>query len=227
MEPSVDTLGRWMAHYVAELMVRAGAARADEQPGAQKLCFEAILQLWSHRAQLPSGKQPFEELDPVMRAIESLDPENERPRYFRPVTDAEAPDEEHTARKLIEFAEAIDSTARILIGACLAEAAEAALDKSKPWVELAHAAEADLGVHSIVVHYASEVADIGRTGDLSDPEREKLRKRVSRLEAFTEAATLVLKELRGRLDAVRSEGDPTPESSSQSTDLAGEANVDG
>lgn len=36
-----------------------------------------------HRAAFPNGKRPFEDLEPVMRAIESLDPEDDTPRYFR------------------------------------------------------------------------------------------------------------------------------------------------
>ena len=74
LESSVDTLGRWMAHYVAELMDRADNAAPEERAALRKSCSDAILELWSHRAELPDGKRPFEDLEPIMRAIESLDP---------------------------------------------------------------------------------------------------------------------------------------------------------
>ena len=76
-------LGRWMAHYVADLIAKAENATGEEGSLNQKKCFDAILALWMHRAAFPSGKRPFEEMEPVVRAIESLDPEDSTPRYFR------------------------------------------------------------------------------------------------------------------------------------------------
>jgi hypothetical protein len=201
LEPSVDTLGRWMAHYIAELMVGASSASSENRLAAQERCFEAILALWKHRTQLPNGRRPFEDLEPIMRAIESLDPDSPVPRYFRPVSEAGTEDEEGTAaRDLIEFAVDLDATARSLIGYALAEAADAVMDEAKDWVRLAQAAGFDPGVHSIVVRYISEVADVG--ADASDRERERFQRRIDQLEAFSEAATLALKDLRERLDAL-------------------------
>src|SRR6266436_3211912 len=67
LEPSVDTLGRWMAHHIADLMLEAKSATGKEKELAEKNCFEAILALWKHRAELPNGKRPFEDLEPVIR----------------------------------------------------------------------------------------------------------------------------------------------------------------
>jgi hypothetical protein len=83
LEPSVDTLGRWMAHYIADLITKAERATGDERRSVEEECFRAILALWQHRAELPNGKRPFEHLEPIVRAIESLDPDDDTPRYFR------------------------------------------------------------------------------------------------------------------------------------------------
>ena len=72
-----------MAHYVAELIAKAEAATGEEKRFAEKNCFDAIMALWKHRAELPNGKRPFEELEPVVCAIESVDPDDDTPRYFR------------------------------------------------------------------------------------------------------------------------------------------------
>jgi hypothetical protein len=57
LEPSVDTLGRWMVHYIADLIVKAENATCEEKSLAEKNCFEAIMVLWKHRAELPNGKR--------------------------------------------------------------------------------------------------------------------------------------------------------------------------
>jgi hypothetical protein len=80
---SVDTLGRWMAHYIAELIVKVEAARSEERDKLSSCCAAAILDLWRHRSVLPNGKRPFEEIEPILRAIQSLDPEDDIPRYWR------------------------------------------------------------------------------------------------------------------------------------------------
>src|ERR1700719_935454 len=71
LEPSVDTLGRWMAHYIAELVDQVKTATGDERAVAEQRCFDAILSLWKHRSELPNGKRPFADLEPVMRAMQS------------------------------------------------------------------------------------------------------------------------------------------------------------
>ena len=132
LESSTDTLGRWMAHYVAELMDHAESAPSEELAASKKRCSDAILELWSHRAELPNGKRPFEELEPIMRAIESLDPENEALRYLPFEMDAaDEAEEDSQTQALMRVARNIDSSARILIGQTLVDAACRALDQSR------------------------------------------------------------------------------------------------
>ena len=78
-EPPPDTLSRWMAHYIAELMDAATNAPSAKRAAFRRECFETVLELWSHQADLPAGRRPFEDLEPIGRALESLDPSNETP----------------------------------------------------------------------------------------------------------------------------------------------------
>ena len=55
LEPGVDTLARWMAHYIAEKITLAKNAHGDEKIKAEQQCFDAILKLWQHRSRLPNG----------------------------------------------------------------------------------------------------------------------------------------------------------------------------
>ena len=73
MEPGVDTLGRWMAHYIAELMKLAEeTSDLEERKRAQDKCCETILRLWEHRSSLPHDARPLGRLENVLSAIETI-----------------------------------------------------------------------------------------------------------------------------------------------------------
>jgi hypothetical protein len=202
LEPSVDTLGRWMAHYVADLIAKAESATGEEKRLAEKKCFDAILALWKHRAELPNGKRPFEDLEPVVRAIESLDPDDDTPRYFRPARPPKGEGEKKAeAETWLDMVSGLDYSAKILIGYCLAEAAHAAADKSKEWVKLAEAAGAEDGVPEIVIRFVSGNANVGKEPDPNAEVRRQLQNRIGRLEGFTKLAEAVLRDLKTRLEA--------------------------
>src|SRR5436190_24365351 len=59
LDEPADTLSRWMAHYVAELMQAAEATDAEQRQEIKDRCYTAILELWQHRSELPGGKRPF------------------------------------------------------------------------------------------------------------------------------------------------------------------------
>jgi hypothetical protein len=56
---STDTLGRWMAHRIAELITAATTADSpEESEAAQSACMDTILALWRHRSAWPQGWPP-------------------------------------------------------------------------------------------------------------------------------------------------------------------------
>jgi hypothetical protein len=57
-EESVDTLGRWMAYRVAELITRAEEADGDAAEAFKNQASKAILELWDHRTAWPRGWPP-------------------------------------------------------------------------------------------------------------------------------------------------------------------------
>lgn len=73
LDQSVDTLSRWMAHYIAELIHSAETADTEDRSEKLSRCASAILDLWEHRSELPNGKRPFEDVEPILRALQSLD----------------------------------------------------------------------------------------------------------------------------------------------------------
>jgi hypothetical protein len=200
LDDSNDTLGRWMAHHLAELITRAENETGSAKVAAQKECFDAILALWRHRSELPRGKRPFEQLEPVIRAVESLDPEDDTPRYFRTPRPpkgeaAETSDQE----KWLRIAEGLDYSAKVLIGFCLAEAARDALDESKEWVRLAKEI-GDGGVPEIIIRLVSSSVDLDKAPDPNAAQRKFLAGRMKRLRGFIGIAESFVETLAKRLE---------------------------
>lgn len=197
LDQSVDTLGRWMAHYIAELIQDAEKASAEEEPAKMEACCDAILNLWKHRHMLPDGKRPFEELEPILRSLESLDPEDDIPRYFRSVRavvdDAEKSDE---TKSWLELIDGLDYSAKTLIRYCLTQAAQNALNKSLEWVALAEAAGADEGAEFPLIHVIIEEDSVLKASGPDEKERKHIEDRIERLESFAKMAVAVASELR-------------------------------
>ena len=204
-ERPVDTLSRWMAHYVAELIDAASNAAPEERAAAERKCFETILELWGHRAELPDGRRPFEKLEPIVRALESLDPDNEMPRFFPSIRRSiDKAEESSQTLSLFEFVNDIDSTARILIGYTLADAARSALDESKEWVAAAEDAGTGPGFVRVLTSFVAGGRDGDEGSDGNELERKRLSDQLECLEAFTNAAASVADDVKARLDALPS-----------------------
>jgi len=201
LEPT-DTLGRWMAQYVAELMEAVSTVPLPERSAAQDRCFKAILELWSYRAELPDGKRPLAEMEPVVRAIESLDPDAERPRYYG------EPNIKGKSAQLLEFAKNLDASARSLIRFLLSEAAAIGVGKSSDWLVAAEAAGMDSGVHEIVMHFLIDL-QVETYPDLDRRQRKVLTDRIERLEAFANATRLISAHMRSRLGVPKTGGEET------------------
>jgi hypothetical protein len=197
IDQSVDTLGRWMAHYIAELIEDAEKASAVERPAKMRACCDAILNLWKYRHTLPDRKRPFEELEPLLRTLKSLDPEDNTPRYFRSVRaaadDAEENDETKSWLKLIDD---LDYSARVLIRYCLTQAAQGALSKFMEWVSLAEAAGADEGAELPLIHVILEENSVLKASDPGEEVRKRIKDRINRLEEFAKMAKEVISKLR-------------------------------
>jgi hypothetical protein len=203
LDDSTDTLGRWMAHHIADLMIRAERATGEDKKPLEKECFELILALWKHLAELPNGKRPFEELEPVVRAIESLDPEDDTPRYYRLARPPKGQVEEQSdAERWLDFVAGLDYTAKLLIACCLRSAADSAVDKSKEWVRLAEAAGIKDGVPQLVIRFVTTKEDLGKEPDPTSDVRRALEDRLKRLDGFAKMAEALRSDLQAQLDGL-------------------------
>lgn len=203
---SVDMLGRWMAHYLAELIQESEVATGDDRLAKQVQLRDSILALWAHRFELPSGTRPFGEFEPILRALASLDPESETSRYFSSFSalGSENSESEET-REWIELARGLDYASKILIDHCLISAAGSALDKSQKWVKLVNKAGIDDSFEFPVIRFISNQRDLMEETDLNAHQRSILSDRHKKLEGFLSLASILTDDIKARLTALQSD----------------------
>lgn len=83
LENSVDTLGRWMAHYISEKIEEAQKADGTTKSEAESVCATAILNLWNHRWKIQERQQPFMNFKKILEVLHKIDPESDSPFYLR------------------------------------------------------------------------------------------------------------------------------------------------
>lgn len=66
-----DTLSKWMAHYLCDLIMEAKNCDALLRHEKEKDCFETILKLWSHREDIP-WRKPFQSFEQIIAFFEHL-----------------------------------------------------------------------------------------------------------------------------------------------------------
>lgn len=201
---SVDTLGRWMAHYLADLIQEAEITTGDDQLTTQARLRDSILALWAHRFELPTGIRPFGEFEPILRALASLDPESETPRYFSPscAPSSESIESEET-RQWIDLARSLDYASKTLIDHCLISAAGSALDKSQDWIKLANEAGIEASFEFGVIRFISNQRDLMKEADLNEHQRSILLDRHKKLEGFISLASILTDDIKARLKALQ------------------------
>ncbi|MGE8438660.1 MAG: AVAST type 3 anti-phage protein Avs3b [Pseudomonas palmensis] len=197
---SVDTLGRWMAHHIAELIQEAESANDDARPVKMASVREAVLALWSHRHALPNGRSPFVGMEPIFNALESLNPDTPHFRYFSTSSAPDTSDEEsEEVQKYVEMAKAVDRASKVIISFCIAEAAQRALDSSKEWVQLASKAEADEGFDITLIRIIADRSDLMNAPNPATKRRRILNDRKQKLEALLIGASEVLESIDAKL----------------------------
>jgi hypothetical protein len=190
-----DTLTRWMAHDIATKIHMAESNPSDTL--AQAACADAILKLWEYRAVYPSGKRPYEGLEPLRRTLEGLDPSNQTPFYFRPNSDLQG-----DGAAWLKLALDFDATARILITYVIGIAAKLCGKAASDWSDLAEAAGLDGPDVNLARIIFTSPSKPGPTAE--ELERERLQGLLRSLAAFQRAAKAVAKELKAELSHVGS-----------------------
>lgn len=70
-----DTLGKWMSHHVAELIVKAESAETIEEREKAAKAATTILKIWEHRKVLPYLAYPLTTHEELLRMVQKLAPD--------------------------------------------------------------------------------------------------------------------------------------------------------
>ncbi|QIK64892.1 hypothetical protein G7068_13885 [Leucobacter viscericola] len=133
-----DTLGRWIAHYLAERMTSLEQKTGSARDTAEAEIADLILRLWSLRRQLPGDRLPLAEVDEVEAAIERLTPGRRPWAYFGAfATDTEPSPEETETRTTLKAAQLVDRLAGDLVHGLIGRAAALAVEDGAAWTKQA------------------------------------------------------------------------------------------
>lgn len=211
LEPGVDTLSRWMAHYVAEQIAIAENATGDEKSEAEQRCFDTVLKLWECRASLPNGRYPFKGFEAIFKALNKIDPDNSQSYYFddshfQATANNDGISELQTdeVQSWINIALCIDRAARVLIDFSFKQAAcNAADEKTVAWLKTATGISDDNeNDFSVIIRLIGEIQEDDYNEETLEKMRQGLRLRIEKLDTFTEFSSLLRTELVKELDEI-------------------------
>lgn len=162
-----------MSQYIAEVLVLAERADADQRDAAQSRCATAILDLWAHRADLPVGARPFEDLEGVVLTLRALR-NDDTPFYSQHIrwlgaAASTIPD----AAKPLASARIVDAAARAAMRYFVDEATCILKGDSASWIDIASAIPQALSpevntMAEILVSVAGEQESVARRRHLAD-----------------------------------------------------------
>lgn len=210
LEASVDTLGRWMAHYLAIKMSEAEKATGIKKMELQKECFDIILRIWNHRWKIPGSAKPFRNFEAIFEFLVKLNPERQHPYYFDNSLEEK---NKKTSKKLsksdewLEIAKNTDKYARICINQALRNAAlELSTTEQEEWLKNAPRLTEDIDVKIIkfVLHKEHGFDLIDSTEEskkdlIKNIEIEKLKANIDFLENFQKLHSKLLKDQKNKL----------------------------
>ncbi len=72
LRPRGDMLGRWLAHYIAELLIDEKSATDAERPEIDARLVDTILKFWDQRRKVPGDVHPLSHLESVIGIMRLL-----------------------------------------------------------------------------------------------------------------------------------------------------------
>lgn len=174
---TVDTLGRWMAHHIADAMHAAEESEGREKSEAEDRCREAILSTWDHVNAFPQGRRPLSDIEPLLATIRALDPDN---RAYFYLSEAQSQLDKSSlskeTREWLEMARVIDDSARLLIGMCLKKSASDISEDKRDYLKLAKSLDAENPLTNFLLLLADD-----KTRSDEDVKTEEIRKTIESL----------------------------------------------
>ncbi len=120
LDPGVDTLSKWMAHYLAEKIELTEKLNGNKKSQAENECFKIILKLWENRWSAPPVRNYLEDFKPLLETLEKLNPNKKTPFFYPSQIQSDLEEEKEDTdsdnmKSHLDAALKIDKLARSLI----------------------------------------------------------------------------------------------------------------
>ncbi len=201
LEPGVDTLSRWLAHYIAEQLTCLESAQGEEKAQLQLRCFETILTLWQQRSSFRNNHRPFENFEAIFKTLDALNPENHHSfyRFWKQDDEANNAVSDEDAKPWLDMAIGIDKAARSWINFALNQAVERALDeKTMDWLDKAISLMPDddlVVIHRLVSKDDDDIGEGEKANQIRTDKIKNLEAKLEKLDSFIKLSQLIRNEI--------------------------------
>lgn len=131
-----DVLGRWMAHHLSDLIIRAENTTGNEGLNLQREAFDLILRLWANRSGAPLDSRPTASFEPVVDALTRLS-DDKAWHYYGFFPGGHEPDATTTQTSLLRLALILEQTVYDVVRHIIVVATKEAADKEAEWLRAA------------------------------------------------------------------------------------------
>ncbi|WP_430816297.1 hypothetical protein [Carboxylicivirga sp. RSCT41] len=215
LDNSVDTLSRWMAHYIAKKIKEAEQLTGSERCDVEKECHDLIINLWQHRWQLPPNSRPLRHYEEVFDFLTQLNYKTPNPFYFNKISESDSSlvlnesTDPKTTSEWLQVVSKIDKVARILIEYSLNQAIQGVeCEKVDEWIKntIDPKNDHDLSTIKILLDRHPKFDPEGLDEKMAEEFIvEDLKNKIYQLEQFKNVNDKILSILQSELDSLKDE----------------------
>ncbi|MCV3264740.1 hypothetical protein OGZ01_28705 [Vibrio harveyi] len=197
-----DETTEWIINYLAEQMYESESSNELSMREAKNKCFETILTLWQHRSHFPHGSsRPFEQFEPVFRALASLDPEDSYPRYYA-LPEKEEPNFSEDVRSWVTLGYGLDRTAKSLVSFAFEQAVASAKDEDTAnWLSLLHETTQVDEARVLIAKLRGD--NTFEQATEKEQKIERYTKRIDQLKAFNSISSALVDDLEEKIKQLK------------------------
>lgn len=156
-----------MAHHLAELLDKLERADANARPTLKRETADLVLAVWDRKGRWPIDlHQPLDALQPLLSALERLQPDQPDWSFFQYFREEDPPDA--SVSDLLKAAVLIERRVRDVVRGCILVASQQVTDTEAPWLEVARRLGAE-DEATLVQRLRQRLATARDGSDAADP----------------------------------------------------------
>jgi hypothetical protein len=127
LSEGVDTLSKWMAHNIAELIEKVENSEGEEKEKYEKECFETILKLWGEIHKVSNVKAPLSRFENIYELCNEM-MSKYKYRYFPSKY-------ENDTSEFLVLAKVVDKLSKKIVQNAFSLAYQNASEEEREWLE--------------------------------------------------------------------------------------------